>query len=826
MRPKLSALTTTILGAVLTASTVSAQQSPKVDPAPRSKADAPDAPDGADALLGQSATRGARYLLRNGLDYLNYQQYERALKFLREAENRQKELNSAERLSLKKGIERAQRGLRDAADAESPYAISDRSHRGKGFTAAKSETEIASANDRRNGPARAQVADQQASSRGPERSQRNESIQLASADQFVADPTPSAASAANNQVTLTDATNRTKRLPTIPASTTDVKADDLKTAPPAEGADLLAALPPLDPVIDGSVAGSTKPVHPVKEDQAAVKAAQVTPIPGTPDTSMPAAPAPPAVQAVIELTTPAVAPAGNSAPDQSPAMAPSASTPAPAVIDLERITLPNDLNPGAPAAVNSNGVAARQEPEVTTTSAPGPKVPETATGSSATAVSPTPASSASLVDSAGTDDLPPLPAVIGQSAETPVREPAVMPVPSEPSNPPAPVKLNLPAATSIDLGASHLETESLDTKAPVTEPVVTPATSVGGAQSPDRTQSATPIEPTPSTVSPESMPAPTPIAPVAPVAPVADFELPELPKALNSTPAANPGEAVRPVPAPTVRRASAAVAATPEQAPAPYPTSNPNLASPAAPVGIETGLENPAPPPQVAPGTMTRLAQSSPFDLPFTDRPTPPSTLRPELQREVEEIARRQEDELRRRTETPAQPPGGRDSTAAAELRAQTQLDISRAPSPAEARPIKAIPVPEDWVPLPERDWSPQRKYWSAAATCHLPLYFQDPVLERYGHSVEQFVGPFGRYLSYPLDDPTQSNQRNQLVQPWFSIGLFGLQIAAWPYNLIMDPPWEAQYDLGYYRPGDRIPTDLYWLPLHGYGPPLHGSRY
>jgi hypothetical protein len=208
------------------------------------------------------------------------------------------------------------------------------------------------------------------------------------------------------------------------------------------------------------------------------------------------------------------------------------------------------------------------------------------------------------------------------------------------------------------------------------------------------------------------------------------------------------------------------------------------------------------------------------------DRPNPPSTLRPDLQREVEKIARSQEDELRRQVQNPPQPVAPALDTAASDLRTQTQLDISRAPSPAEARPIKAIPVPEDWVPLPPRNWSPQRKYWAAAATCHLPLYFQDPVLERYGHSVEQFVGPIGRYLSYPVDDPTQSTQRNQLIQPFFSAGLMALQIAAWPYNLIMDPPWEAQYDLGYYRPGDNIPTDTYWLPLHGYGPPLHGSHY
>ena len=107
-----------------------------------------------------------------------------------------------------------------------------------------------------------------------------------------------------------------------------------------------------------------------------------------------------------------------------------------------------------------------------------------------------------------------------------------------------------------------------------------------------------------------------------------------------------------------------------------------------------------------------------------------------------------------------------------------------------------------------------------------MPLYFQDAALERYGHTAEQFFGPAGRFLSYPLDDPTQSTQRNQMLQPVLSVGLFAAQIVALPYNLIVDPPWEAEYDLGYYRPGDRIPTDVYYLPLHGVGPPLKGSNY
>src|SRR5262249_11267063 len=60
----------------------------------------------------------------------------------------------------------------------------------------------------------------------------------------------------------------------------------------------------------------------------------------------------------------------------------------------------------------------------------------------------------------------------------------------------------------------------------------------------------------------------------------------------------------------------------------------------------------------------------------------------------------------------------------------------------------------------------------------------------------------------------------------FFSIGLFAAQVALLPYNMFMDPPWEAEYDLGYYRPGDKVPTDVYYLPLTGVGPPLHGSNY
>ena len=204
------------------------------------------------------------------------------------------------------------------------------------------------------------------------------------------------------------------------------------------------------------------------------------------------------------------------------------------------------------------------------------------------------------------------------------------------------------------------------------------------------------------------------------------------------------------------------------------------------------------------------------------------STLSPELQRDVDRIAARQDEEMRRSPQPVFNPDPNAPSEAPASPSSatSTRLEISRAPSPTEARPIRAIPVPEEFVPLPKREWGANRKLWSAAATCHLPLYFQDASLERYGYSVEQHFGPFGRFLSVPLDDPRQSKQRNQIAQPFFSIGLFCAQIALLPYNMIVDPPWEAEYDLGYYRPGDRVPTDVYYLPLTGVGPPLRGSNY
>lgn len=204
----------------------------------------------------------------------------------------------------------------------------------------------------------------------------------------------------------------------------------------------------------------------------------------------------------------------------------------------------------------------------------------------------------------------------------------------------------------------------------------------------------------------------------------------------------------------------------------------------------------------------------------------PRDLLTPEQREEVMMIVRRQEEAQRQGFDPAPLPDAPLNGMYEEDELSSLAIELPRPPSPSEIRPIQSIPVAEDYVEMPPRRFAPSRKYWSAAATCHLPLYFQDPVLERYGQSVEQKLGPVGRFLSYPLDDPKQSQQRNQLAQPFFSAGLMAAQIVTWPYKALMDTPSEAEYDLGYYRPGDLVPPDLIYAPLHGVGPPLQGKRY
>ncbi len=94
---------------------------------------------------------------------------------------------------------------------------------------------------------------------------------------------------------------------------------------------------------------------------------------------------------------------------------------------------------------------------------------------------------------------------------------------------------------------------------------------------------------------------------------------------------------------------------------------------------------------------------------------------------------------------------------------------------------------------LPERmsqPWPETTVSWKASALCHKPLYFEQPHLERYGHS----TGP--------------------LSQPIVSAGHFYLTIPTLPYQLALWPPYECIYALGHYRPGSCAPYYLDPIPL------------
>ncbi len=88
------------------------------------------------------------------------------------------------------------------------------------------------------------------------------------------------------------------------------------------------------------------------------------------------------------------------------------------------------------------------------------------------------------------------------------------------------------------------------------------------------------------------------------------------------------------------------------------------------------------------------------------------------------------------------------------------------------------------------RNWQPSTLTWKATGVCHKPLYFEDPQLERYGHTTGHFT------------------------QPVLSGAHFFANLVALPYNAGIYPPWECQYPLGYYRPGSCAPWLVPPVPL------------
>ena len=90
---------------------------------------------------------------------------------------------------------------------------------------------------------------------------------------------------------------------------------------------------------------------------------------------------------------------------------------------------------------------------------------------------------------------------------------------------------------------------------------------------------------------------------------------------------------------------------------------------------------------------------------------------------------------------------------------------------------------------FPERVFQSQDYHWKPTDLYHFPLYFEDPPLERYGHT------------------------HHRMLQPFVSAARFGTQLIGLPYQMTIDPIRRKTYTLGWYRPGEPAPIRYYQVP-------------
>jgi hypothetical protein len=79
---------------------------------------------------------------------------------------------------------------------------------------------------------------------------------------------------------------------------------------------------------------------------------------------------------------------------------------------------------------------------------------------------------------------------------------------------------------------------------------------------------------------------------------------------------------------------------------------------------------------------------------------------------------------------------------------------------------------------LSGRAWLDYAYFWQAPALYHRPLYFEEPNLERYGHT--------SRFLT----------------QPFLSGAHFFSSVPALPFKMAIERPFTSRYTLGHGRPG------------------------
>lgn len=89
------------------------------------------------------------------------------------------------------------------------------------------------------------------------------------------------------------------------------------------------------------------------------------------------------------------------------------------------------------------------------------------------------------------------------------------------------------------------------------------------------------------------------------------------------------------------------------------------------------------------------------------------------------------------------------------------------------------------------RQSSPIVYQWASTDFYHYPIYFEDPALERYGHTY------------------------HPIVQPFASTGRFATQLVGLPYQMALHPICSKRYSLGYYRPGEVAPKKYPQIPFN-----------
>jgi hypothetical protein len=101
---------------------------------------------------------------------------------------------------------------------------------------------------------------------------------------------------------------------------------------------------------------------------------------------------------------------------------------------------------------------------------------------------------------------------------------------------------------------------------------------------------------------------------------------------------------------------------------------------------------------------------------------------------------------------------------------------------------------------------------WDAPATRHLPLFFEEPNLERLGYLHRNFLNDCG-YETNPVVA--------ECVQPFVSAAHFFGRVPFIPYIAGIQPPLEPVYTLGVDRPGSPVVYRDYLIPLS-----LRGTIY